>query len=58
MKAFITDITDVAKTRKFWVGILGAVAMAVLEYIAGIEGFAPVIGVLTALGVYQVRNVR
>lgn len=52
----IKDIRNVTSTRKFWVGLLGAVVSAVLVYLADTPEFAPVVSLLSAIGVYQVRN--
>lgn len=54
--AFFTDILNLTKTRKFWVGILTAAAEAVVIYLADMPEFAPLLGLLGAIGVYQVPN--
>lgn len=54
---FVNDIKNISKTRKFWVALGGAV----VAFLTGIYGpdnetVRLAIGVLTALGVYSVRN--
>lgn len=58
MKQFLSDITNFAKTRKFWVALVGLfVNELVLFYAANPPSWLTiVIALLTALGVYQVPN--
>ena len=56
IKQFVRDISSVTKTRKFWIGMLGAVVNALAVYVFGQPEFSPLLGFLTALGVYQVPN--
>lgn len=53
---FLRDIRDVAKTRKFWVGMAGAVLDAVVLYLSGVPEFSPVIKALTVFGIYEIPN--
>ena len=54
----IKDITNIAKTRKFWIGVLNAAATGVLVFVADKPEFAPVIAILSAFGIYRVPNAR
>ena len=53
---FIKDISDVGKTRKFWVGLVGAVAIAIVQYLTEVKELAPLVGLLTAFSVFQTPN--
>lgn len=53
---FITDISNLGKTRKFWVGLVGALINAAIVYTSSIQSLAPIVPVMTALGVYLMPN--
>ena len=56
VKQMLKDVVNVGKTRKFWVGLVGAAAQAALYYLEDYPEFAPLFALLTALGVYTVPN--
>lgn len=53
---FFNDITNIAKTRKFWVGLGGAIVTYLVTAFSSVEGAGLVMSILTALGVYQAPN--
>lgn len=55
---FFKDIKNVAKTRKFWVGVLNAVVTALVVFLTDYPEFAPVVSLLGAFGVYRIPNAK
>ena len=55
---FLKDVKNVAKTRKFWISMAGAAAQAVLVFVVSVPELTPLVGILTALGVYEVSNAK
>lgn len=56
MQHFFKDITDLAKTRKFWVAVAGAGVTYLTAKFGTSSELTLLIGVLTALGVYGATN--
>lgn len=53
---FFTDIVDIARTRKFWMGLATVVAQYIAIVYADTEVGGLVIGLLGAFGIYTVPN--
>lgn len=49
---------DLQKYNKFWIALVGAVATILVQQYGENEWVQALLPLLTALGVYQVRNVK
>lgn len=56
MRQFLRDIQDIRKTKKFWVGVGGAVLLFLSENYADRAWVQTLIGLGTLAGIYQFKN--